>query len=170
MTIAVTDTQTGQALSVRDVTREIARQDEAEYLPCPWGEQIEADLGCTFAAWSGQLDSFAADIRAVLAEYQHQPEPVFADLPPAPPVANQVYDQERGWVDAELDREDALKRMVRRKQAEDKWAQQGRVPEVLQEPPQELPQELPPSRRRRVRTWASGWAEWLKPSGGESDE
>lgn len=88
MAITVIDTSTGTELSVRDVTRELTRQDEAEYLPCPWGEQIEADLGRTFAAWSGQLDSFAADIRAVLAEYQREPEPVeFVDLPPDPALA-----------------------------------------------------------------------------------
>ena len=138
MTITAYETSTGTELSVRDVTREIARQDEAEYLPCPWAEQIEADLGRTFAAWSGQLDSFAADIRAVLAEYRREPEPVFADLPPDP--ALQLAPDA---LDAEFDREDAFNRMVRRKQAEDKWAQQGRVPDV--------PQEPEPSRWARVK-------------------
>lgn len=160
--ISVVDTNTGQALTVTAVAAELAERElepPGGTPPPPpppppphrtsFGRLYTNDLAAINAkqaedvahallSGANELRALANDLAGGRWAYQMEIKPelpvVFADLPPDP--ALQLTPDK---LDEEFDREQALKAMVRRKQAEDKWAQQGRVPLV--------PPELPRMRR-----------------------
>lgn len=171
MSIAVTDTQTGQALTVREVTAEVDRLDSWAELTS-FGrlytneilditERVAEDVAHALLTGAADLRALANDLAGGRWTYQMDPPPVpvFAELPPDPALqlTPEALDTEHARAMAEqIERRRRMAALAPVGQREQVWAAKPWVPEIPKR-----------SRWQRARTWASGWAEWFKPSGGE---